>query len=88
MNNTDGLLFAKGNRLEGWGKVPHSKNSFWGAFSEWGPFLIVISMSKCVRILIFKDMGHVSFYLRREVISEGWGRVPHSENSFWGHFFE
>ena len=32
VNNTDGFLFAKGNRLEGWGKEPHSKNSFWGHF--------------------------------------------------------
>ena len=31
-NKTDSFLFAKGNRLEGWGKVPHSKNSFWGHF--------------------------------------------------------
>ena len=31
-NYTDSFLFAKGNRLEGWGKVPHSKNSFWGHF--------------------------------------------------------
>ena len=32
VNNTDSFPFAKGNRLEGWGKVPHSKNSFWGHF--------------------------------------------------------
>ena len=32
VNNTYGSLSAKGNRLEGWGKVPHPKNSFWGHF--------------------------------------------------------
>ena len=32
VNNTDSSLFVKGNRLEDWGRVPHSKNSFWGHF--------------------------------------------------------
>ena len=86
VNNTDGFLFAKGNRLEGWGNVPHSKNSSWGHFPNRGPFLIVISMSKCVRILIFKDMGQVIFYLRREALSEGWGKVAHSKHSFGSIF--
>ena len=41
--------FVKGSLLEGWGKVPHSKNSF-GEVFEWDLFLIAFSMSKCVRI--------------------------------------
>ena len=32
VDNTDRSLFVKGNRLEGSGRVPHSKNSFWGHF--------------------------------------------------------
>ena len=32
VDNTDSSLFVKGNRLEDWGRVPHSKNSFWGHF--------------------------------------------------------
>ena len=31
-NTADSSLFVKGNRLEDWGRVPHSKNSFWGHF--------------------------------------------------------
>ena len=32
VTNTNSFLFVKESRLEGWGKVPHSKNSFWGHF--------------------------------------------------------
>ena len=50
---TSNFLFVKGSPFEDWGKVPHSKNSL-GAFSEWGLFFIVLSMSKCVRNVSFR----------------------------------
>ena len=30
VNDTHSFLFVKGNRLEGWRKLPNSKNSCWG----------------------------------------------------------
>ena len=36
----------KENHLEGWGREPNSKMAF-GAFSEWGPLCIVLSVSNC-----------------------------------------
>ena len=32
VNSTDSSLFVKRNRLEDWGRLPYSKNSFWGHF--------------------------------------------------------
>ena len=32
VHGTSNFLFVKGSPFEGWGKVPHSKNSFGGIF--------------------------------------------------------
>ena len=37
VHGTSSFLFVKGSPLEGWGKVPHSKNIL-GAFFEWRLF--------------------------------------------------
>ena len=61
-HGTSNFLPAKGSPFEDWGKVPHSKNSL-GAFSEWGLFFIVFSMSKCVRNVSFRWITQIVLYL-------------------------
>ena len=59
---TSGFLFVKGSPSEGWGNIPHSKIVL-GAFSEWGLFFIVLSMSKCVRNVSFRWITQIVLYL-------------------------
>ena len=53
VHGTSSFLFVKGSPLEGWDKVPYSKNSFWGIF-ELGFVFIAFGMSKYVRRASFK----------------------------------
>ena len=55
------FLFVKGNPLEEWGRVPHSKNSP-GDFLS-GFCFIVFSRPKCVRRVSFKRITQIVFYL-------------------------
>ena len=74
---------VKGSSLEGWGKVPHSKNSF-GCISRVVSVLNRIQHVQMCKKSEFQVNNTDSFLFVKGNRLKGLGRVPCSKNSFWG----